>query len=298
MEKSTDSSVWSPSELLSPRVKALRQEYFSFNEREYFRNEVRPYTTGTRWDVVYSPHNWGVVPETFIFFASYADSLRAAAETVALPEDFYTHSLALRKAMFFDKVVTDYLPVKILDGELIVGSYFNTALSRCFTPKEAKQWQTLETEWEQELKLLDSVGVGNTGAIPGHLIPNYKKVIEMGFQGIEEEIQRALDEENDPDEREYLQALRLSAQAPGKLARRYSQLAREMAVQESDPLRRQELITIAEHCEQVPEEKPRGFYQGLQALCFTHMLVMAAESYPGAVLSYGRIDQYLYPLKT
>lgn len=296
MEKSTDSSVWSPSELLSPRVKALRQEFFAFNRREYFRNEVRPYTTGTRWDVVYSPHNWGVVPETFIFFASYADSLRAAAETVALPEDFYTHSLALRKAMFFDKVVTDYLPVKILDGELIVGSYFNTALSRCFTKKEAEQWQALETEWEQELKLLDSVGVGNTGAIPGHLIPNYKKVIEMGFQGIEEEILRALKEENDPDKREYLQALRLSAQAPGKLARRYSQLARELADQERDPVRRQELTTIAEHCERVPREKPLGFYQGLQALWFTHMLVMAAESYPGAGLSYGRIDQYLHPL--
>ncbi len=37
------------------------------------------------------------------------------------------------------------------------------------------------------------------------------------------------------------------------------------------------------------------FAEALQALWFTHMLVMAAESYPGPGLSPGRIDQYLYP---
>ena len=74
---SSSEKIWSPSEKLSPRIKGLRKEFFSFYQREYFRNEVRPYTTGTKWDAVFSPHNWGVVPETFIFFAGYADSLLA-----------------------------------------------------------------------------------------------------------------------------------------------------------------------------------------------------------------------------
>ncbi|MEW6200880.1 MAG: pyruvate formate lyase family protein, partial [bacterium] len=45
----------------------------------------------------------------------------------------------------------------------------------------------------------------------------------------------------------------------------------------------------------VPCEPPQSFHEALQSLWFTHMLVMAMESYPGPGLSYGRIDQYLYP---
>lgn len=47
---SSSEKIWSPSEKLSPRIKGLRKEFFSFYQREYFRNEVRPYTTGTKWD--------------------------------------------------------------------------------------------------------------------------------------------------------------------------------------------------------------------------------------------------------
>jgi len=244
---------------------------------------------------VYSPHNWGVVPETFIFFASYADSLAAAAEKVDLPGDFFNHSLALRKAVFFDRVVSDYLPVKILDHELIVGSYFNTALSRCLTKQENMEWSRLERAWEQDLKFLDGVGIGNAGAIPGHLIPNYKKVLEQGFAGIYETIESEMCQEWDSTRREYLEALKLSCLAPRKLAARYSELALNMVEQEESPERRAELATLAENCAKVPWQKPTGFHEAVQALWFTHMLVMAAESYPGAGLSYGRIDQYLYP---
>lgn len=287
--------IWSASEKLSPRIKHLRDEFFSFNEREYFRNEVRPYTTGTRWDEVYSAHNWGVVPETFIFFASYADSLVAAAETVALPEDFFKRSIAWRKAVFFDLVVSSYLPVQILEQELIVGSYFNTAMSRCLSREETAEWLRLEREWEQELKFLDGVGIGNAGAIPGHLIPNYKKVLEQGFGGLYENIESEYARELDPACREYLEALKLSCLAPRRLAERYSQLALELAAREQSAGRREELREIARICAKVPWQKPESFYEAIQALWFTHMLVMAAESYPGAGLSYGRIDQYLHP---
>lgn len=292
---SRSDKIWSPSETLSPRLKGLREEFFSFYQREYFRNEVRPYTTGTKWDAVFSPHNWGVVPETFIFFAGYADSLLAGAEKVELPEGFFHRSLALRRAIFFDLVIEKYLPVKILNGELIVGSYFNTALSRCLTKEEAKQWQKLENEWEKDVKFLDEVGIGNAGAVPGHIIPSYKKILELGFKGIHANAQSELSQENDLAKRDYLEALSLSCLAPQKLALRYQTSALELAKETKEEHRRTELLQVAENCGLVPWEKPQTFYQAVQALWFTHMLVMAAESYPGAGLSYGRIDQYLYP---
>ena len=67
--------LWSPSERLSPRIKALRDQYWSCYEREY-TNEVRSYTTGTSWDIVYSIWSWTNVPEVALFqkgFRSYLD---------------------------------------------------------------------------------------------------------------------------------------------------------------------------------------------------------------------------------
>ncbi|MGC8827142.1 MAG: pyruvate formate lyase family protein, partial [Anaerolineae bacterium] len=58
---------------------------------------------------------------------------------------------------------------------------------------------------------------------------------------------------------------------------------------------RAELLEIARICRKVPWEPAETFTEALQSLWFTHMLVMAAESYPGPGLSPGRIDQYLYP---
>jgi len=74
--------AWCASRSLSERVRRLRDEYFSFESRDYFRNEVRPYGTGASWDEVWSPYHWGVVPEMYVFFDSFRDSLLAAAETV------------------------------------------------------------------------------------------------------------------------------------------------------------------------------------------------------------------------
>lgn len=46
----------------------------------------------------------------------------------------------------------------------------------------------------------------------------------------------------------------------------------------------------------VPWDPTRTFWEGVQALWLTHMLVMADEKYPGPGTSFGRIDQYLFPL--
>ena len=56
---------------LSPRVKRLRDEYWSFYEREYYRNECLAYTTGDPWDEVYAPYNWGGGAGSVPFYANY-----------------------------------------------------------------------------------------------------------------------------------------------------------------------------------------------------------------------------------
>ena len=130
--------LWSPDEGLSARIKRLREQFFSFYEREY-TNEVHAYTTGTPWDTVYSIWSWTNVPEVAMFLPGIRSYLLAAATPVELPADYWDEPLVIRQALFFREVLRSYLPVQVLDGEMIVGSHFNTALSRCLKKDETRK---------------------------------------------------------------------------------------------------------------------------------------------------------------
>ncbi|MEM1658173.1 MAG: pyruvate formate lyase family protein [Candidatus Jordarchaeales archaeon] len=285
--------IWSPSEKLSERVRKLRDEYFSFERRP--TNEVIAYTTGTPWDEVFSYHDWGVVPELFPFLPAIRDTLKTIAVKVEPPEGFWKESLPVRRAIFFRKVVEEYLPVRILDGELIVGFNFNTALSKCFTKKEAKKWRKAEEKWFRKMVKLSDLGVMNCGAIPGHIIPNYRKVLEKGFKGIRDELLQWMEKHEDKEKKDYVRAMVIAIEAVKRLAERYAEEAERLAEKEENEERRRELLEIARICRKVPWEPAETFWEALQSLWFTHMLVMAAESYPGPGLSHGRFDQYMYP---
>jgi len=292
---STVTAIWNPADTLPPRVKKLRDEYFSFNERDYFRNEVTAYSTGEKWDCVWSAHNWGVAPELFPFFNAVEDSLLASAEVVDQPREFWNLPLPMRRARFFAEVITRALPVRILDGELIVGGQFNTALSKTHAQREEREFRRLQKKWLVAAKMLNELGVGNCGAVPGHIIPNYKKVLQIGFEGHAAAIREELKNNPPRDKKAQLEAMLICCEAVKEFAARYACEAESLAAKENDPTRKSELLEIARVCRKVPWKTPDSFHEALQALWFTHMLVMAAESYPGPGVSYGRIDQYLYP---
>ena len=232
--------IWSASKELSKRVKKLRDEFFSFYDRDYFRNEVKGYSTGTDWDIVYSAHQWGVVPEIYPLFGAFEDSLAAGAQIVKIPDDFWEHSIVMRRAIFFKEVIKKYLPVKILDGELIVGSYFNTALSKCLNKKETKEWLKLEKEWMKQANFIHFNGVGNAGAVPGHIIPNYPKVLKLGFKGLKAEFEQMIKETNDPEKIDFLKALIMSCDTVKIFSERYAEEARRLTEKENDNKRKQE----------------------------------------------------------
>ena len=287
--------IWSPSRELSPRVRKLREEYFSFEERDYFRNEVMPFTTGAPWDEVWLPVLWGVVPEIYPFFDAYAESLKAVARPVELPPGFWKKSLVMRRALFFAEVCRRGLPVRILEGELVVGGHFNTALSLCLNRREARALRRAMRRWRKRAEEINSTGMGNAGAVPGHLIPDYPAVLRKGFRGIVEEIAALRERVSDPTHRDFLDALTVCCEAARDFAARYAAEAERLAGGEPDRLRAEELREIARICRKVPWEPAETFHEAVQSLWFTHMLVMAAESYPGPGLSPGRVDQYLYP---
>jgi len=286
--------LWTASGL-SPRVRRLRDEYFSFYERD-FTNEVRSYTTGTPWDVVYAIWNWTNVPEMSMFLQGARSYLRAAAKPVELPEGFWNEPLVVRQALFFREVLRQHLPVKILGGELIVGSHFSTALSRCLKQDEARARGREEQIFFKEHQALNGLGVGNCGAVPGHLVPDYPKALSVGWKGIRDEAEALLAKPGiTAEQRDLARAVMICADAVPMLMERYVVEAERQATAGTDPVRRNELREIARICRKVPWLPAETFPEALQSLWTTHMLAMVAESYPGPGLSPGRVDQYLYP---
>jgi pyruvate formate-lyase/glycerol dehydratase family glycyl radical enzyme len=286
--------IWSPSETLSKRVQKLRDHFYSFNDRDE-TNEPYAFTTGTDWDEVYSVHDWANEPAIYPFMPSIDQTLKAMSVKVDLPEDYWNHSLAFRRAIFFHEVMTKYMPVIILNGELIVGFNFNTALSRSLNKSETKSRNKEMNRWFKKATRLNANGIGTASSVPGHIIPNYAKVMKIGMRGLAEEYQQLLKDDINKEHKEFIEALLLSCETARDVGLRYSKKAHELAMSEANPVRKEELEKIGEILKRVPWEPPTTFWEALQSFWIVHMLVMAAESYPGAGLSHGRWDQYMYP---
>ena len=134
---------------------------------------------------------------------------------------------------------------------------------------------------------------------PGHTVGS-NMIYERGFLDWQAEIDAAiaaLDYINDAaanEKREQLTAMRIACDAIMVLGNRYAQYARELAEQETDPQRKDELRIIAHNCEVVPAHKPETFHQALQMYWFVHLCV-TTEVNPWDSYSPGRLDQHLLP---
>ncbi|MBO4430788.1 MAG: glycyl radical protein, partial [Bacteroidaceae bacterium] len=106
-----------------------------------------------------------------------------------------------------------------------------------------------------------------------------------------------LDFINDPeatDKQQELQAMDISCDAAILFAERHAELAEKMAVTESDPQRKAELLKIAEVCRWVPAHAPRDMQEAIQMYWFVH-LGTVTELNGWDCMNPGHIDQHLYP---
>ncbi len=287
---------------LSPRIQWLRDYYFQGVRRKW-NNEFTAWTTGEPWDFQYQELDFYIVPETYTFFQTFRSAFNQTAKKVSLDPNFWTWSLPERKAWFTREVMVRYLPKEILPGDLIAGARFNIMTSTCLTESEAKQYSKLvygPGGTRAAIKWFHEHGYGNTGSTSGHLIPDYARIIERGWQDVHAELERRYDSLSAQDKQgsrgAQLRAMLVAATMPRDLAAEYSRVCRGLAERERDETRRAELRQMARNLERVPWEAAQTFWEAMQSLWLTHMLVMADENYPGPGTSFGRIDQYLYPV--
>ncbi len=136
------------------------------------------------------------------------------------------------------------------------------------------------------LKQLDASSylINESGGI-GHFLPGYDRMITQGIKGYMETI--------DEKGSDLHAAALIACEGLAAYAGRLSGEARRLAAGESDPVRKQELLEIARICAKVPLEPAETLQEALQSLWLTHMAV-CLEGLNSAI-SFGRIDQYLYP---
>ena len=133
----------------------------------------------------------------------------------------------------------------------------------------------------------------------GHTVAD-DKFYQKGFLDFKQEIEEAitaLDFVNDLEAYEkktQLQAMAIACDAMVLYGQRYAAYARELAEQETNPQRKEELLWIAANCDVVPAHKPETFAQAIQMYWFVHTGVTTELNIWDAY-SPGKLDQYWYP---
>ncbi|MHA1784478.1 MAG: pyruvate formate lyase family protein [Candidatus Helarchaeota archaeon] len=288
---------------LSKRSNWLRTYYFKGLEREW-NNEYMSFALkpGER---IWAENDYYVAPETYQYMGNkgwgvLSRSTSNMAQVVKMADDFWEKSLPERRMLFFEEVILNYVPQEIIGPELLAGARFNIQLSKCLTEKQHKEFDKRNLKCRRAVFEYHNQGCGNVGATGGHLIADYETIVKKGFKFIYEKAQKYYERLSEKDKKgqkgEELRAIMIAAQIPKKLAAKYADECRRLISETQDEDRISELEQMAKNLEIVPWNPAQTFWQGVQSIWLTHMLVMAEESYPGPGVSFGRTDQHLWEL--
>ncbi len=287
---------------LSSRIQWLRDYYFLGVKRAW-NNEYTAWTTGTPWDFQYNELTFYIVPETYAFLQTFRSAFNQVARCVRLHPDFWKWSLPERRAWFNHEVMVNYLPKEILPGDLLAGARFNVQTSACLSQEETRERDRLiygPKGARAAMLWFHNHGYGNVGATSGHLIPDYGHIIREGWKAVHQELETAYKplsrSEMNGRKGEQLRAMMTAATMPRDLAVEYSKECTRLTQGDIDLARKDELLQMAGNLTHVPWEPASNFWEAVQSLWLTHMLVMSDENYPGPGDSFGRIDQYLFPM--
>jgi formate C-acetyltransferase len=133
----------------------------------------------------------------------------------------------------------------------------------------------------------------------GHTCVDYETLLNEGYGGLKKMIVEqlnAIDDFTTPEnlkKREFYTAALISLEAGSNFIRRYAAKAREKAAAETDPEEKKILEQIAENCEWISENPPKGYWDALQLYHIASNITLIESN--GHSITYGGFDQVLYP---
>ena len=189
-----------------------------------------------------------------------------------------------------------------------------TADSYQFLPGEKDELKEIAAKWKgkrfgdytkkqisDEVAAMVDAGVfttGSTNVSTGSHAPAYYDLVKYGYRHYIDACKKKLEAQDDMDidsleQKMTWESMIIVLEAIIAYAHRYAELAEKLAEECADAGRKKELLTIAENCRVVPEQKPKNFHQALQLVWFTHLALMLEVN--GQNHCFGRFDQYMYP---
>ena len=132
----------------------------------------------------------------------------------------------------------------------------------------------------------------------GHFAMDYAKILRVGYDGMIAQAKAGLEnlDRHAPDyasKKDFYEAVIICHEAAKKYILRYARLAEEKAAHEPDAVRKDELLQMAANCRQIAGGPAKTFWQALQLFNFSTTMTLIESS--GHSVSYGRMDQWLYP---
>ncbi len=138
---------------------------------------------------------------------------------------------------------------------------------------------------------------GNITSGDAHIAVDYGRVLREGLSSYRArvlEAQNALELANFEDLKKsyFYRAILIVLDAVEAFALRYAALAEEQA-KNAAPERERELLELARILRKVPMQPAESFHEALQSVWLLHVVLQIESN--GHSLSYGRMDQYVYP---
>lgn len=154
----------------------------------------------------------------------------------------------------------------------------------------------------EESRIFYDLGIikaeGNITSGDAHIAVNYEKLLKAGLVNYRNRAENKLKELDLTDCKNlkksyFYRAILIVIDAVSLFARRYAHLAADMALTETDVNRKAELLEMSRILNKVPYYPAESFQEAVQSIWMVHLCLQIESN--GHSLSYGRMDQYLYP---
>lgn len=126
----------------------------------------------------------------------------------------------------------------------------------------------------------------------GHIIPDFEMLINQGYGALIEKTRRKLDSA-DKGKEPALRAMLICEEAAADYILRYADYAADLAQNTRNQDFKSHLIEMENSLRHIAYGPAGTFFEAVQLIWLTHEMLYA-ENFPGS-LSFGRLDQYLYP---
>lgn len=130
--------------------------------------------------------------------------------------------------------------------------------------------------------------------VTGHTVADFRPALASGLLPLIAKAKRKA-KTGDEEQVEFYQAAIMAMNATLQLADRYADLAKRKADNETDPLRKSDLLRIAETCPQVLRNGANNLYEAIQAFIILWMAMTLEQAPNPYAFSVGNLDRILQP---